>query len=299
MAKEKKQKSLIALESMQAHVNFLRSAKMPYKLIVSNYTVEIKSELLNVQYLYSMRSNQCFAAYMKIKKDLKNKPIPEIDKSTLYYYDHDLKNNISLESVFAIDITNAYATQLFNNLLISAETFAYISKIKKDDRLAAVGMLASNKHEFEYNKDGTLINYRHIINELENFFYLCVRNVAHVMGDLKKIASKNYLFTWVDCLYVQPDRELLKQIEGHLQSINIFYTVEMLFKFNVRIRESGKINVSFWKKKRTKEGYPYYKFTYINIPQKNTILANDIINYLTKKGNNEKISKVRPAGSAG
>lgn len=264
-------KTLLTRENAKACIEFLKTSGFSYTLKISNYTTEIVSELYNIQYLQSMRGKACFAAAAKIKKDINGKEKPDINKHALSYFNHDFKKDFDAPEVINIDLRSAYATALYNNGILTKPTFEYLGKIPKLDRLASVGMLASKKYVFDYNEEGKLINYRKEVNPNENFFYYAVAIVEEVMNALRVISNHHYLFTWVDGIYIKNDLETLVAIGDYLDSIDFRYSIEVLKDFKVRLFDN-KVKLSFFKNDKEKQ---------FHIPAKPSMLAVDIINFLT------------------
>lgn len=275
-------KSLKNEKSAKAHIEFLKKSGFPFTLKISNYTIEIVSDLYNIQFLHSMRSNRCFAAYAKVKSNVMNFPLPDIDYSRLEYFHHDFNKEFYAPHAINIDLRSAYATVLYNDGYISEDTFRYIQSIPKMDRLAAIGMLASKKYCFEY-RDGDLVDYYKIQSELESFFFYCAQRVGDVMRDLKKIAGEDYLFTWVDGIYLRTNDEYLYEISDYLANRYFNWTIDIIYNFRVSINQKGKIRLSFWKEHETKDGFEICKQKIFNIPPASSMLATDIVNYLTNK----------------
>jgi hypothetical protein len=273
-----KEKTLISTESARAHIEFLKNSGFPFMLKVSNYTTEIVSDLYNIQFLQSFRNKQCFAAYSKIKSNIKGKPTPNVDKSTIKYFQHDFKKDAFYEEVYNIDLKSAYATILHNDNYITPETFKYLNGLKKLDRLASVGMLAGKKHVFTYDDKGKLTDYYKSVSETENFFFHCVKRTDDIMNDLKLIAGNDYLFTWVDGIYFKPSSDVLSEMQGLLIANNFPFTIDILKKFTVKVNK--KVTVHFEKQDKVKQ---------FNIPALNNNFANDIIDFLTNKFNNNDV----------
>jgi hypothetical protein len=198
-----------------------------------------------------MQSNRCFAAYAKVKKDVKNKLVPTIDKEDLHYFEHDFKETCHIDKVFNIDLKSAYATILLLDGYITKDTYAYLTSLPKHDRLASVGMLASQKKIFTFDRRGTIRTYAQSISPLENFFYYAVRRTFEIMQDLHSILRRSYLFTWVDGIYFRPDMDGLIQCEDYLRRIGFRYSEEILTDWHVRV-VSGAVKLSFVKEGRVK-----------------------------------------------
>ncbi len=198
-----------------------------------------------------MQSNQTFAAYAKVKKDVKDKPPPNIDKESLVYFYHDFKESCSIDRVYNIDLKSAYATILYKDGIISEDTFKYLSRLPKHDRLAAVGMLASKKKSFCFDKKGTIRTYEETISKLENFFYYAVQRTFEIMCDLRAILGGFYLFTWVDGIYFRPDMDALVACEDYLRRIKFRYSEEVLTDWHVRVVK-GAVKLFFVKEGKIK-----------------------------------------------
>jgi hypothetical protein len=225
-----------------------------------------------------MRDKRMFAAFSKLKKDVKDKEPPKVSRANLKYFAHDIHGDFILDNVINIDLNSAYPTIMLNSGYITQDTFSYLQKIPKTDRLASIGMLASKKYEFTYNKDSTLVSFDKITSPYEDFFFFCVKITQEIMTDLRLICNLDYLFTWVDGIYFRCNDELLPVISEYLESKYFKWSVDILSNFECRIVR-GKIKVSFVKDEKKK---------YFNIPARDSMLATDIVNYLTNQSiNNE------------
>jgi hypothetical protein len=198
-----------------------------------------------------MQSNRCFAAYAKVKKDVKARPVPTVDKADLNYFEHDFKETCRIEKVFNIDLKSAYATILLLDGFITKETYGYLTSLPKHDRLASVGMLASQKKIFAFDRRGTIRTYEQSISPLENFFYYAVRRTFEIMQELRSMLRGSYLFTWVDGIYFIPNMDGLIRCEDYLRRIGFRYSEEILTDWNVRV-VSGAVKLSFVKEGRIK-----------------------------------------------
>ena len=290
-----KVKSLSDPKSAKAHIDFLQHAGIPYTLKVSNYTLEIVSDIINIQFLHSMRSNRCFAAYAKVKSNVTKHEVPKVKKHELEYFMHDFREDYYADHAINIDIKSAYPTVLLNDGYITQETFDYLSKIPKLDRLAAIGMLASKKYVFNYGGNGELLNFEKITSPLENFFFHCVKRVGDIMNDLKKLSNADYLFTWVDGIYLKTNDEYLYDIAPHLEANKFKYSVDIIHNFRVKVLQ-GKLKIDFWKEDKTKDDREICKQKFFVIPPTPSMFANDIINFLTGQNfDDEKNSRTTPA----
>lgn len=269
MKKRAKEKSLFEADSLDACLRWCKLSGMPYDVSVSNYTTSVSGHL-NRKYVKDEKSIACFAGAYKIKSDiLKSNIHVDVDKDEVSYYDTNLKPMVS-DKIYNIDLKSAYATILRNDKLITNATFNYISKLPKPDRLAAVGMLASHKYNFNYTKN-KINNFSEEINEMETYFYYCVHRTFEVMKELKRICGDSYLFCWVDSIYFT-DYSKSKKIMAYLRSIRFKGSFETLS--NVVIKE----NKNHFKINFTKEG----KIKLFNIPRSNGSFSRSVISKYIK-----------------
>jgi len=237
--------NLLRGSNARAYMNYLKKIGVPFEMFISNYQVHFKTELFDKKFVHSMQGNRVFACYAKIKKDVKTKPIPDINREQLSYFVHDFKADRYVGDVINIDLKSAYATILYRDGYITRDTFDYISKGTKQDRLVSVGMLASRKQHFKFD-GGKIVFNDEIISEFSNFFFYAVKRTSEIMADLKTICGSRYLFTWVDGIYMLPDPDTVKQCEDYVEQCGFKYTTEQLREFEVKI-EQKQVRVHFLK----------------------------------------------------
>lgn len=283
-------KSNINKQSMKAVVTFLSKSGLPYNLSVSNYTVAIKSEYINAKFMKSSRSYRFFGAYNRIKADVSKHAIPKIRKHEVEFFEHDFRSNFFTPEITNIDLSNAYATILYNEGYITEKTFKHLSKLHKSERLGSIGMLASKKYSFDYDESGQIAKYTLITGKYENFFFYCAKKTQEIMRDLRKICGKNFLFIWVDSVYFRPDPEIEALVKEHITLSGFKFKRDLLKDFAINI-VNGKVKLTF-----IKEG----KATYFFIPPKTSEFSDSIATFLTDKNyHNENYNfRVSPRASS-
>lgn len=240
---------LMREQSAKGYINFLKQNKIPFHLSCSNYTIGIKSEDFNKKFVTTMQSNRTFAAWSKLKKDVKVKPIPDIRREDLVYYFHNFRENIFYSHVMNIDLKSAYAHVLFIDGIITEDTYKYLGKCNKQERLASVGMLASRKTVFEFKNGRPLNNATEIVDPLAPFFFHAVKKTYEIMANLKIICGEDYLFTWVDGIYFAPNPFVQANVQEYLDSIKFPYSFDLLTDFEVRKTDR---HIKLWFKKDEK-----------------------------------------------
>src|ERR1043165_7292141 len=102
-----KRTSLLRNNNARAYMNYLKKIGIPFEMYISNYTAKFKTDLFERKFVHNMQSNRAFACFAKLKSDLKDKPVPEIDYNTLSYFVHNFKQDISYDAVTNIDLKSA------------------------------------------------------------------------------------------------------------------------------------------------------------------------------------------------
>lgn len=242
---------LLRKDNARAYMRYLKAIKIPFEMVCSNYTVLFKAEGLEKKFVHSMQGNRAFACFAKIKSDVKKKPIPDINKDKLSYFVHNFRQNQFIGDVVNIDLKSAYATVLYKDGYISKATFDYISKGSKQERLVSVGMLASKKQKFLFD-NGTIIgDPEEVISEYSNFFFYAVRRTGEIMADLKAICGNDYLFTWVDGIYLRPNEKAVAACEQYIKDIDFKSATDYLRNFTVMVNKK-QVTVNFLKEKAGK-----------------------------------------------
>lgn len=192
----------------------------------SKFTIETTSNFFNLKYeeknfkifAKKMLDFRVFNVSKKIKKDIDNSGvfIDESNLSEFFSVNTEVSSSIMSEKIYGIDIRQAYLTCLKNKKLVSHDTFELASNLKKDERLATVGMLARKKHTFNY-EDGKLISCEVDSTPYEKYFYYCVEKTYLTMSSISKKIGNDYLFFWVDCIFFTGEKNI-KIVQDCLKS---------------------------------------------------------------------------------
>lgn len=220
------------LDAIRREREYLDRFKIPYKITISNYTVKIETAAQTKLFSTSAKSNVFFAAAAKVKADCKRFEPPKIEPQQIkyFYYNPLIKN----ENVNCVDITAAYPTALLNAGYITAETFSYLMKIDKLDRLGAIGMLASKKNIFEI-VGGEILDAEFRVSELENFFWFCVAEINKTMFEIQALAKEQILLFWVDGIFFNdPDGSLSDAVVNYLKEKGFNSKKENITNFEIQ-----------------------------------------------------------------
>lgn len=220
-----------------------------------------------------------FAAYSKIKADLIELPVP-VDIRYIKYYQTNFKHTkLYADKIYQIDIKSCYASILHNSKLISDETYKYICELSKENRLAAIGMLASKKNVFEFDATGNVFEHTILKSEYSDYFFYCVQETFRIMDECKHILGDDFLFIWVDAIYFIGDMDKAqKVVEYFLNSHNLNSSINTLYEFDVELRKDY-YRVRYIKNEES---------TFMDIPTPEQSEKTDLLNYLLNIKNKRK-----------
>lgn len=290
------QTSLMRKGNARAFMQYLIDSKVPFDMTCSNYTITVEAGEIARKFVAVMQTNRTFAAFSKIKSNVKNIEPPLINRDEIIYFVHDFKKDAFYSSVCNIDLKSCYATVLFNDGMITEDTFKYLARCNKQERLASVGMLASKKKKFKFNS-GEIYDFDETVSPTSPFFFYAVKRTYEIMSELRAIIGNSYLFTWVDGIYFS-DPSKCKECEDYLTSIGFKFTTEQLRDFDLKVLEHKIVLV--FDKFDEKKGE--FKPKVFNLPslttefQNLTVNAIMHLNYKNKKYETSKSKISRKAG---
>ena len=246
MKKPTYKENLSAINVAQ-HLDLLEQNKQDFVYSFSNYWCKIETENSIIKFVSSTMSLKTFAAFAKIKNDLKNwtaNEQPKVCSNSVSYYQHNVREE-KHKYILNIDLKSAYATILYTTGYISQKTFNYISKLKKTERLACVGMFAKKKNIIDFY-NGEAIKYRSEVSEFSDYFFYCVQKTDEIINGLQSVLKERYLFTWVDGIYFTLQyndeyyvNELQKQIDTYFQKFGLNYHCLVLENYTCENREKN------------------------------------------------------------
>jgi hypothetical protein len=236
----------------------LIESKCSFKLFLSTYSAKFTDENKKVikKFMTEKRSNQVFLYSNMLKNELDNSKvkIEIVERYLLQYFSFSKSfletSNLIIPKIINIDLKSAYINVLKNEGLISENLFNEINKLKKMDRLVALGMLAHEPDVFTY-KNGSLIDYEKIKNHYANYFYFAVKRVHEIICNCKFLIGDEFIFSWVDGFYFLENPKKESRIIEYLNNIGYTYTREILTDFTSNFK-NGVAEITFKKGKDKK-----------------------------------------------
>lgn len=211
-----------------------------------------------------------FAAYNKIKSDIKLLPVKVDYEYVKYHNTGFIYDKIYCDKVYMVDVSSCYATILKNKGLISVETYNYLCSIPKKERLAAVGMMAGRKNVFSINEKGEIANHVVKKSEYADYFFYCVQETYRIMDECKRLLGNDYLFSWVDAIYFNGYKNVNIVMDYLRDKHKLDTTWNVLKEFEVELRKN------YYRIRYSKNDEPK---TFMDIPTQEQQESKDLLTY--------------------
>lgn len=260
----KKLKNLVFYRNHQLFLSWvqtLKEQKANFQVTHSKYSTSlILEDGSKVNFILNKYRDKVFVANRMVLNDIKKHPEYELIKTR----EHSKKNfNIvngidecSYSEVINIDISSAYATTMFVNGLVTEKTFNMLQSLEKHERLPVMGMLAKRSLVYNY-ENGECTSTKLSLGENRQIFFHLIQKVEDTMQKCREIAGGNYLFHWVDGIFMKNDIPVtdLKKIERLLSDMGYKYKYEKVVNFDLK-RQKSILTIQMTKNGEFKE----YKF---------------------------------------
>jgi hypothetical protein len=250
----KKQNAATIFKNPQLQESIIKQYKeagLDFQVKHSNYNTQIIGQESVIKFIQTEHSIKVFIAYNKIVADLKKSDkTVEILQGDWSTENFDSKNGLkpcSYKTVLNLDITSAYPYCLFINKLICLDTFNYLMALPKNERLPAIGMIAKKSVWIDYQK-GKATTWDVKTGEYANIFFFVIQQITDLMAWAADIAGEDFLFYWVDGIFLKPtiSKKKLQEITGIFAEQGYYYKYENVKNFSV-VRENDKLYINMIK----------------------------------------------------
>jgi hypothetical protein len=225
-------------KSFEAYIEFLKANKKTFTIRHGTYTTFIETQFGKNKYETAKFHDRVFIAANMIKRDVKNSPkgqeiMQRYHSKVNFGHRQDIKP-FTAERVLNIDISSAYATCLLNSGLITQETFEYVKRLRKEERLPAVGMLARSACYWEYERGECTGVHVDRAETAEVFFYL-IEEINLLMKSIEWELGRYFYFYWVDGVFFSYDtpQALVAKVEAILIEAGYRYKYESVSDFRL------------------------------------------------------------------
>jgi hypothetical protein len=250
----KKQNAATMFKNPQLQESIIKQYKeagLDFQVKHSNYNTQIIGQESVIKFIQTEHSIKVFIAYNKIVADLKKSDkTVEILQGDWSTENFDSKNGLkpcNYKTVLNLDITSAYPYCLFINKLIGLDTFNYLMALPKNERLPAIGMIAKKSVWIDYQK-GKATTWDVKTGEYANIFFFVIQQITDLMAWAADIAGDDFLFYWVDGIFLKPtiSKKKLQEITGIFAEQGYYYKYENVKNFSV-VRENDKLYINMIK----------------------------------------------------
>ena len=207
-------KRQINRDDLLEHIHTLQDEKINFEFFVNNHTYSVRSKLgtyfttdnkipfKELSFVQQVKNHIIKnGIHKKIKDDFGKNGINKIK-----YFDHSVpKSNVKYSNdLYEIDINQAYWSTALKLGMISQELYNKGLKIQKKTRLASLGSLAKKTKVYQF--DGRVMKFKNEINQkghTEHLWFKICQQLGNAMFKAKKSAKNNFIFYWVDGIYVR------------------------------------------------------------------------------------------------
>jgi len=224
--------------ALKSYIDFLVGNKKTFTVRHGTYTTFVETEHGKNKYETARFDNRVFIASNMIKKDVKNSEhgrevMAGKHSKVNFYHKQDLQP-FTAERVLNIDISSAYATCLLNSGLITEKTYDYLKRLRKEERLPAIGMLARSACYWEYVEGKCTDIHVERAETAQVFFYL-IEEINLLMQSIQWELGKYFYFYWVDGVFFDYDTppRLIAKAESILIEAGYRYKYEQVTDFRL------------------------------------------------------------------
>ena len=252
-------------EYVKSILEYYKKKKLSFSIKYSTYNTVVETEVNIQRFITHEFDNRVFFAFSMIQGDLKKSPNTEKIlagewKKTNYDSQNGLPN-IKYKSCINLDITSAYPYCLYINGLITEKTFNFLMKLPKNERLPAIGMTAKKNTVIKYDK-GQAVEWDYNEYKYAKIFYFVINQITDLMEWAKDIAGTDFLFYWVDGIFLKPKtpKAKIQEIESIFKEQGYYFKYEQVENLSLE-RKDDMIEINMIKKGEPKQ----YRFVDRNL----------------------------------
>lgn len=218
--KKKKHTTFLLFENLSDLLPEFCQTYRDFTVTITNYSSKIETKDRKFLFTDGTGGAAPFIYHNQIKSQIGGE-IRQYDRNFKYYDFSGIKPDQTFQDVFCVDINSAYLTVLRNEQIIDEKLYRDILKKTKDprkkmDRLKAIGMFARNQIVINFKNGEKQDIDPPKRNPYAWVFFTACKKTSEAMEVVKKEMRKDFLFYWVDGIFLKgnPDRavEILKNL---------------------------------------------------------------------------------------
>jgi hypothetical protein len=207
------QKKVKKVVQIQPIIDELKDEKIPFTLETTTLTRKVITPDFTYSYINKGAGLNLWELNLikAVKRDalaINIDNFPKVTAEDVPYINRNPKrfgSCLTFEDMYEVDLNQAYWNLAYINGIITEATFlkAAHPRISKGARLIALGALAKRTRVIEF--DGTQYGKLYEGERLttERLFYFCCEEVASIMIDFAQLAGDDFLFYWVDAIFLK------------------------------------------------------------------------------------------------
>lgn len=245
-------------KAVQNNVDLNKRMKIDFEVLQSNYTTTINYPKTGYKHKFitSNLSQWVFITYQKMKAEILKNANPDFwkndfEKNISLYDCNDEPQINDLDFLINFDLKNAYPSALERAGFISPEVCEFIQKRKKIHRLQAIGIFASRKSIFKYER-GILNDIENSESELKNVYFFASKVTDNIIKAARQEAGDDFVFYWFDGIYIRPNAKTEKRLTEFFEHHNFEYKKEVIKDLDINI-QANKTNINYTDSKGKKK----------------------------------------------
>jgi hypothetical protein len=256
--KQQIKKSVSSVEIIFKKAIYYQKQGIPFELRGTNGSYQLVSDQWENEVFVSKFKNglkpEDLGFVRRVKNFVKKNYISLKFTNQYYTYNIDyvslrqFPDGIEYNDVWEIDIDEAYWRTALNEGVISQSLYDEGSKFKQDPnltpeevqykkrvRLIALGSLAKQTKVYKFTGKKIELIENERSSDTENVWYNICHKVGEVMKEAEKLAGDDFLFFWVDGIYVK-GKENVERISQYFIENNYQSKIKKIEKFYVKDR---------------------------------------------------------------
>ena len=218
---EKKIAQQARLKSMIKTAKYMSKNDIAFRLSSTAGNYSLSSEHINVRTFQAISSvspkglgfvNKV-RSYVRKNDIVANFPTQYFEYDVEYMHARQELRGKRFTNVVEVDIDQAYWDTAYQLGIISKELYEIGSsdEITKQERMVCLGHFAKKVFVYDFRGEQLINSSIEKSTETENLWYTICKRVSDVMGEIRNAIGENYIFFWVDGIYMVNSPESIEK----------------------------------------------------------------------------------------